>query len=441
MQKFLKATVLVIDGGGRGSALVEKYSQSDHVKKLLAIPGNDLMQSLTKKPVKTFPFLKTTDISKILVIAKKEKADLIDVAQDNAVAAGLVNHLKNAGFKVLGPTKEAGQIEWDKAWAREFMKRHNLPIPKYKICKKVKEGLEFIKNNKEGKWYIKASGLAAGKGALFARNKKAALGGIENMKLFGTAGKTYLIEECLQGEEFSSYALVSNESFVVIGHAQDHKTVFDGDLGPNTGGMGCTSTPLIITSEIEKQINSIFLKTVKGLVKERRPYIGVLYLGGIIDKNRKVKIIEFNARWGDPEAQVIVPKIKNDLFEVAQKTINAKLSNLKIETDDLYRVVVTCASRGYPGDYSQATGKQIFGLENLLSSKEITIFGAGTKVQNNNYITHGGRLFYVMTEGKNVLEARKKVYDAMSSLYIENNLGHFRTDIGYRDVARFFKTI
>lgn len=439
MQKSVKSTVIVIDGGGRGSALVEKYAQSNHVKKVLAIPGNDLMQNLTKKPVETFPYLKTTDISKIIAIARKVKADLIDVAQDDAVAVGLVDHLIEAGFKVIGPTKEAGQIEWDKAWAREFMKRYKLPIPKFKICGSEKEGFEFIKINKEGKWYVKASGLAAGKGALFAENNNDATKKIEEMKSFGRAGKIFLIEECLQGEEFSSYALVSRANFVVIGHAQDHKTIFDRDFGPNTGGMGCTSTPLVITQKVEKQINAIFRKTVEGLVKERRPYNGVLYLGGIIDQKGKVKIIEFNARWGDPEAQVIVPKIKNDFFELAQSTIEGNISDLKVETDILYRVVVTCALRGYPVDYSNVVGSEVYGIEEIQKFDDIKVYGAAVKVKRGRNFAAGGRLFYVMGQGKNVAEARQITYNALSLAYVGGNNLHYRTDIGYRDIERFYQ--
>ena len=209
----MAATVLVVDAGGRAAALVYKYSQSKHVQKLLVVPGNDLIRIHTKKPVKIFPHLKTTDTVEIVEIAKKAKVDLVDVAQDDAVACGLSDSLTRAGIKVFGPTKSAGQIEWDKAWARKFMKKFNLPAPFFKICRSESEGIKFIKNQKDGKWFIKASGLAAGKGAIFAKNKKEAKAVVGKMKNFGVSGKTYLIEECIDGEEFSAFTLVSDKNF------------------------------------------------------------------------------------------------------------------------------------------------------------------------------------------------------------------------------------
>lgn len=430
-----KKTVVVIDGGGRGSALVAKYLKSKKVGKVLAIPGNYLMLDLTNlKLVKIFPKIKTTDVSDIVRICNKEKADLVDVAQDDAVAAGLVDELTKNKINTFGPTKLAGQIEWDKVWARDFMQKMKLPIPEYKICKSEKAGREFIKKQKDSKWFIKASGLAAGKGAVFASNNIEAIDAIKSMKNFGTAGRTYLIEECLEGEEFSAFALVYRKKSEFIGYAQDHKRVFDGDKGPNTGGMGCSSPPMVITNKIEAQIRTIFDKTVKGLASVSRPYQGILYLGGMIDSNGKVYVIEFNARWGDPEAQVIVPSIKNDLYELADSTIKGKLP--KIKTDNLYRIAVTAASKGYPADYSKVSGKQITGIEKLLKNKDIDFFSAAVKKVGKKYNSNGGRLFYVVSKGKNVAQARKIAYNALSHVSIEGDLLHYRTDIGWRDLER-----
>src|SRR3990170_4201290 len=258
----MAATVLVVDAGGRAATLAQKYTQSKHVKKLLVVPGNDLIPISSKKPAKIFPHLKTTDTSEIVEIAKQEKVDLADVAQDDAVACGLSDSLTKAGIKVFGPSKSAGQIEWDKAWARKFMKQFNLPAPSFKICGSESEGIKFIESQKDGKWFVKASGLAAGKGAIFAKNKKDAKTAVGKMKNFGASGKTYLIEECIDGEEFSAFSLISNKKFRIIGFAQDHKQVFDGDRGPNTGGMGCSSPPQVVTKKIETQVKSIIKKTV-----------------------------------------------------------------------------------------------------------------------------------------------------------------------------------
>src|SRR3972149_12311161 len=356
----MAATVLVIDGGGRAAALAQKYSQSKHVKKLLVVPGNDLIKKSTKKPTKIFPHLKTTDIAEIVEIAKQEKVDFADVVQDDAVACGLSDSLEKVGIKVFGPTKSAGQIEWDKAWARKFMQKFNLPSPSFKICHSESEGIKFFENQKEGKWFVKASGLAAGKGAILAKGKKEAISATKQMKNFGKSGRIYLIEECIDGEEFSAFALVSNTKFQIIGFAQDHKRVFDKDHGPNTGGMGCSSPPLVVNSKVETQVKSIIKKTVQGLSKLKRPYVGILYLGGMVDKTGKVWVIEFNARWGDPEAQVILPSVKNDYFKLVSSVINGSIPPIK--KDNKYRVIVAAASKGCPAAYSNVVGKQVTGF-------------------------------------------------------------------------------
>lgn len=430
-------TVLVVDGGGRGSVLVWKYLESPHVSTVLATPGNDLMKEMGKKSVMTFPDVKTTDVPKIIEICKKYKVDLVDVNQDDAIAVGLVDHLEKKGFLVFGPTQAASQIEWDKAWARNFMKKFKIPHPSFKVCYSQKEGIGFVKSQPDGEWFIKASGLAAGKGALYAKDRKQATEQIREMKRFGKSGKIFLIEECLHGEEFSSFALVNGKKFVIIGHAQDHKTVYDGDQGPNTGGMGCSSTPMVITPKIEKQIKLIIKKTVEGLHKVNRPYAGILYLGGMIDKKGKVYVIEFNARLGDPEAEVIIPPITNDMYQLVASTLKGKLP--KIRKDKFYRVVVTVAAQGYPVDYSQALGKQIFGLENLLKDKTVKVFGAAAKKVGQKFVIGGTRNLHVMSWGKDVVQARQKVYNALSKISAEGNNLHYRTDIGYRDLQRLTK--
>ncbi|MDP3732982.1 MAG: phosphoribosylamine--glycine ligase, partial [Candidatus Daviesbacteria bacterium] len=357
-------TVLITDGGGRGAALVDKYGQSEQVEKILAVPGNDLMQINTKKKVVTFPHLKTTSIKEILEICKKEKVDLVDVAQDNAVAVGLTDELMKNGIKVFGPTKEAGQIEWDKAWAREFMKKYQLPSPEYHVFHSEKDGINFVKKYSKA-WFVKAAGLAEGKGVIPAENTQEAISAIGQMQKFGSSGKTYLLEEWLVGEEFSAFVLCDGNDFKIVGYAQDHKRVFDGDKGPNTGGMGCVSNPLIVNTSIKYQVSSIMEKAIRGLRKEGRVYRGVLYLGGMV-VNNKVYVIEFNARWGDPEAQVIIPAIKNDFLEISDAVNFGKLKSLKIDVDKKVRVVVAATSKGYPVDYSAAKDKKVFGVEKAI---------------------------------------------------------------------------
>lgn len=426
-------TILITDGGGRGAALVDKYGQSQQVGKIIVVPGNDLMQINTNKPVITYPDLKTTSIPEILEICQKEKVDLADIAQDNAVEAGLVDKLNKLHIPAVGPTRKAGQIEWDKAWSRKFMKKYDIPSPKFYTFTSEKEGIEFVKKNPNSKWFVKASGLAEGKGAIPASTVTEAISAIKEMRKFGDLGKTYLLEEWLIGEEFSAFALCDGKTYKVVGFAQDHKRVNDGDKGPNTGGMGCVSNPLII-SNIKLQISNIFEKTIKGLKKEGRPYKGVLYLGGIVVEN-KVLVIEFNARWGDPEAEVILPSIRNDLYDLGSAIASGNIKKININADKKVRTAVAACAKGYPVDYSKVKGKKILGIKDALSLG-VKIYGAGIKRVGQEFVVNGGRVLYVVGEGKDVVEARDKAYKALKKINIEGNNLHYRTDIGWRDMER-----
>lgn len=440
--------VLVVDGGGRGAALVDKYGQSDHVGKILAVPGNDLMKIHASKSVQIYPQLKTTSIKEILKICKKEKVDLVDVAQDNAIEAGLVDLLIKNNIPTVGPTKSAGQIEWDKAWAREFGERQNIPQPKFKIYRSEKEGIDYLRNQPDKAWFVKASYLAEGKGALPAKNNAEAIERVKEIKRFKDAGRVFLIEEWLKGddgfaEEFSTFIFSDGRNYKIVGSAQDHKRANNFDEGENTGGMGCSTPPLILNSELMKEIKTRILdKVILGLNAEKRPYKGVLYLGGMAVKGKgklTPYVIEFNARWGDPEAQVILPGLLNDLFEVSMAIVKGNIKNLQLQTDGKARVVVAGASKGYPGDYSMVKGKQIYGLSEAKKVEGVKIYGAGIKEEGGKYHANGGRLFYIVGEGENVIEARRKAYEAMSLVSIEGNNLHFRTDIGWRDVERIKK--
>lgn len=445
--KERKANVLVVDPGGRGSVLADKYSQSPHVNRVLAVPGNDLMRLGSEKPVKTFPGLKTTSVADILKICEEEEVVLVDVAQDNAIEVGLVDRLEEHGIYVVGPTRKAGQIEWDKAWAREFGERHDILQPFFKICFSEEEGIRFIESQPDQKWFVKAAYLAEGKGVLPAENNKEAVRRIFQLReKFKDVARVYLIEKWLEGEdgwaeEFSSYVAAVRNEYQYIGSAQDHKRAENFDRGENTGGMGCSTPPLLLTEKLLQDIEKqIIQKALCGLEQEGRPYKGILYLGGmaIREKGRLAPYtIEFNARWGDPEAQVIVPGIVNDLFEVSMAIAKGDIANLEIATDGKARVVIAGASRGYPGNYVK--GKQIFGLEEAVGMDGVRLYGAGVRVKDGKYFAAGGRLFYIVGEGENVIDARQKAYAAMSVISVEGNNLHFRTDIGWRDVERLRK--
>ncbi len=360
--------------------------------------------------------------------------DLVDVAQDNAIAVGVSNALEKIGVNVFGASQEAGRIEWDKAWARNFMTKYKIPTPKYFIFTSPKNGIEFVKKKPGKSWFIKAAGLAEVKGVLCGKDDKETVAAIKKMSQFGSSGKTFVLEEWLLGEEFSGFAFCDGNSFKVVGYAQDHKRVFDGDQGPNTGGMGCVSNPLIVESKIKGQVEEIFAKVTIGMKEEGHPYKGVLYLGGMVVKG-KVKVIEFNSRWGDPEAEVILSSIGNDFVELIEKIIFQELESVNLDTDKVVRVAIAVCAKGYPIDYSSVKGKKISGVDKALKTGA-KIYGAGIKQEGSNFVVNGGRVLYVIGEGRNVLDARERAYQAMKLISIEGDNLHYRKDIGWRDVER-----
>jgi phosphoribosylamine--glycine ligase len=278
--------------------------------------------------------------------------------------------------------------------------------------------------------------LALGKGAIRAENKKEAIAAIESMENFGKAGETFLIEQCMVGEEFSLFAICDGKSYQIVGCAQDHKTVYNYDIGPNTGGMGCVANPMVVTSQVLKEVDKTILKPfMQGMKKEGRPYSGILYLGAMVTKNG-IEIVEFNSRWGDPEAEVLIPSIKTDYLTIVEAVLNQKLDSVKIQRDNLSRISVAGCSLGYPVDYSNVKGKVISGLEKVVTLPGVKVFGAGIAKKGSKFVAHGGRVFHIVGEGKTLLDARNKAYGAISMVNIEGDNLHYRTDIGWRDLER-----
>jgi len=430
--------VVIIGSGGREHALADIYARSKKVNKVFVIPGNGLTEINSKK-IKIVSNISVLNIEEIIKFCKKEKINHVDVAADDQLANGYVDRFKKEKIYAFGPTKDMAEIEWSKKWARDFMQKYKLPIPKFKIFNNQKDSIKYVNSIPEQTLYVKASGLAAGKGAIRADTRNEAIAAIQSMKDFGNAGATFLIEECMIGEEFSLFAICDGKNYVITKIAQDHKTVFNADKGPNTGGMGCVAGAAVLNSKQIKVIENKILKPfMKGMQNEKRPYTGILYLGGMVTK-KGIGIVEFNARWGDPEAQVILPSIKTDYMTIMDFVKKQKLNKLKIKFDKKNRVSISGCSRGYPNDYSNIKGKQIFGFGNLKKEKNILLFGAGIKKETKKFTANGGRILHIVGEGKNILEARKNAYKAISLLYVENNGLHYRTDIGWRDVARFFK--
>lgn len=427
--------VLILGSGGREHVLANIYSQSKKIKKVFVVPGNDLM-SFNNDKVLTYSDVTMTDFEKILEICQKERVDFVDVAQDDVLAAGFVDKFQKEGFQTFGPTQKAAQIEWSKEWARNFMQKYNLPSPEFKSFHNQTRAIDHINSKPEKLLYIKASGLAAGKGSIRAENKKQAIEAVSQMGQFGKAGETFLIEGAMVGEEFSLFAICDGDHYLITKTAQDHKTVYEKDQGPNTGGMGCVAPTSVITPSIIRTIEKQILKPfIKGMEKEERPYLGIIYLGGMIT-NQGVKIIEFNARWGDPEAEVILPSLKTDYFKIVEAVWNQKLNQLKIDFDQKTRISVTGCSHGYPGDYSKVKGKEIFGLTEAMKLPGITVFGAGIKRKGKRFFANGGRIFHLVAEGKNIIETRRRAYEAMSLIYIEGNNLHYRTDIGWGELKK-----
>lgn len=435
----MRQTVAIIGGGGRESVLLEKYSQSGKVAKLIAIPGNDLMQFLTEKPVLTFPKTKTTDVKKILKICYENKVDLVDVVQDDAIAAGVTDILRSNGFSVVGPSKGAGKIEWSKSFSRELLKDIGILQPEFYIFDHQKDGIEFVRSQPNQPWFVKADGLASGKGAMGTRNNSEAIEKIKELYKFGKAGQKFLIEKFLKNEgelaeEFSAFAISDGKDFKILGYAQDHKRANDGDLGENTGGMGASFPPKVIDENIEKQVAEIFKKTFSALEAKGYPYIGVLFLGGIL-VGKKVFVIEFNARWGDPEAQVIVPSIKNDFFDLSTAVVSRNLGGAKLKIIKDVRVCVAICPKGYPNLKNQ-NGKEVKGLMKYMNDKEVKIYPAGVRLIEGKIVLTSGRSFHIVASGSNINIARRNAYAFINNILDEGNKLHFRTDIGWRDINR-----
>lgn len=428
--------ILILGSGGREHALAEIYSKNPRVKKVFVAPGNGLMD-YQNPIIATVPKVNAIDLNAVLHLIKKQKIDLVDIAQDDPLAAGFVDKLEKEGIAAFGPKKAAAEIEWSKNWARKFMTRYKLPIPRFQTFSDPKKAIAYIKRTSEQLLYIKASGLALGKGAIRAENKKEAIEAVNAMGKFGKAGETFLVEEGLMGEEFSLFAICYGKHFVVAGNACDHKTVYNADQGPNTGGMGCVSPTGAINNSIVQAIKLKILRPfIEGMQQEKRPYSGILYLGGMLTKDG-IKIIEFNARWGDPEAQVILPGLKTPYLDLIEATLSKKLSKLSLRFDDKTRISVAGVALGYPQDYSRVKGKEVFGLLDTMKLPNIRIYGAGILRQGKRFFVNGGRVFHLVAEGKDIKDARRRAYEAMSMVYIEGNNLHYRTDIGWREIERY----
>ncbi len=417
--------VLVVGGGGREHAIIWKISQSPKVDKIYAAPGNGGISELAE-----CVNIKATDIDSMVKFAKDNKIDLVMVAPDDPLVLGMVDALEAEGIRAFGPRANAAIIEGSKVFSKELMKKYNIPTAKYEVFDDSKAALEYVKKGTFPA-VIKAEGLALGKGVIIAKDfeeaKKGILDIMEN-KVFGDSGNRVVIEEFLTGPEVSVLAFCDGKTVVPMVSAQDHKRAYDNDEGLNTGGMGTFSPSRLYDSVKAKEcMENIFVPTVKAMAAEGRPFKGVLYFGLMMTQNG-VKVIEYNARFGDPETQVVLPRLKTDLVEIMEAVIDERLDSLKIEWEDNAAVCVVMASGGYPVKYE--TGFEITGLCELKNCDDIIVFHAGTKTDNGKFVTSGGRVLGVTAVAKDLDAARKRAYEGVDMVHFENC--HFRKDIGIK---------
>jgi len=414
--------ILVIGSGGREHALVWKLKQSPRVSEIFCAPGNAGIGAIARN----VPIAVTAQ-QELVEFAKKENIGLTVVGPDDALAAGIVDLFQAHGLRIFGPTKAAAEFEWSKIFAKEFMHRHGIPTAASGHFTKSEEAHLFAQKMKYP-IVIKADGLALGKGVVIAENPDVAAKTIYRMLeqgQFGNAGKRIVIEEYLTGQECSIHALVDGNSTILFPSAQDHKQIFDGDRGPNTGGMGTFSPTSLLTADVEKRVqDEILTPFVKGLKSEKLDFRGLLF-PGLMLPNGEPKVLEFNCRFGDPETQVLLTRLKSDLLDLLEATIDGTLSQCKIEWDSRAAVCVVMASEGYPGDY--AKGKEIRGLEAFVGCEDVVVFHAGTRLENGKLVTAGGRVLGVTALGADLLSAQARAYEAVAQIHFEGC--QYRRDI------------
>ena len=414
--------ILVVGSGAREHTLVWKLSQSPRVKGIYAAPGNAGTAQIAHNLD-----VSATDIESLAKIAEDKGIELVVVGPEVPLADGIVDHFQELGMPIFGPTKRAAEIESSKAFAKELMQKHGIPCARSVTFSQYSQAREYIEQQTPPLW-VKADGLAAGKGAIFADSIPEALKILHNImeaKKLGAAGDQVVIEECLHGREMSSFVFTDGETVVPMASACDYKRINDGDQGPNTGGMGSFSPPNFLDATLAVAVQETIMEpAIRAMVEEERPYRGVLY-GGLMITEDGPKVIEFNSRFGDPEAQVIMPLLKTDLVDIIMAVIGGKLDRIRVECSDNACVGVVVASGGYPGSYQ--TGFPISGLDEL--DKDIVVFHAGTKIdaETGRVVTSGGRALTVVATGRTLAEAREKVYANVHRIHFEGC--HYRKDI------------
>ena len=421
--------ILLVGSGGREHALAWKLSQSVHTDKLYAVPGNPGIAQFAE----CVSGISVEDNDAIVAFAKEKNIGLVVVGPEVPLVNGVVDALTAAGIKAFGPTKDAAELEGSKVYAKVVMRRYGIPTARSEVFGDPARAHVYVRQMRQP-FAIKADGLAAGKGVILTKTADEAVEAIDLLmkeKAFGDAGNRVVIEEFMEGEEASMLAFTDGETIVAMRASQDHKRVNDGDEGLNTGGMGAYAPAPVITPELAERVMEEILKpTIEGMKKEGRPFKGCLYAGLMITA-KGPKVVEFNARFGDPETQVVLPLLKSDLVEVMLACVDGKLAETKVEWSDEAAVSVVMASGGYPGDYEK--GKKITGIADAEATGAL-VFHAGTAEKDGSLVTSGGRVLNVVGVAKDIQEAVKKAYAGVEKISFDG--AHYRKDIAHRALAR-----
>lgn len=415
--------ILIVGSGGREHAIAASVAKSKKAEKIYCAPGNGGIAALAEcVPIGAMEF------DKLVSFAKEKSIDLVIVGMDDPLVGGLVDEMEAAGIPTFGPRKNAAILEGSKAFSKDLMKKYHIPTAAYENFDDPKEAIEYLK---KGSFpvVLKADGLALGKGVLICNTLEEALEGVKSImmdKQFGSAGNKMVVEEFMTGREVSVLTFVDGKTIKPMTSAQDHKRAQDGDKGLNTGGMGTFSPSPFYTKEVDEFCKKhIYQATVDAMAKEGREFKGIIFFGLMLTPNGP-KVLEYNARFGDPEAQVVLPRMKNDIIEVMEACIEGRLEEVDLQFEENAAVCVVLASQGYPLAYEK--GKVIHGLENFEGKEGYYCFHAGTKLEEGKLLTNGGRVLGVTAKGKDLKEARRNAYEATGWVDFENK--YMRNDIG-----------
>ncbi len=419
--------VLVIGSGGREHSIVRTISRSPLLTKCYCAPGN----GGTSREAENVD-ISAEETRSLLGFAKESGVDLTIVGPEAPLCAGVVDAFKNEGLQIFGPRSRAADLEGSKAFAKELMRKHKIPTANFRTFNSADEALAYVESLRSFPVVIKADGLAAGKGVVVVESREQAESAIRRIMLdrvFGEAGDRLVIEEFLEGDEASVFAVVDGKTITILESAQDHKQVFDGGRGPNTGGMGAYSPASLINGKVYSQVeDQIIVPTVHAMESEGRPFRGILYYGLMVTRTGP-RVLEYNVRGGDPEMQVLMARMKTDFLEIAFATAENRLDEVgQVEWDPRPAVCVVMSSGGYPGSYEK--GYPIGGLDEAEAMEDVSVIHAGTAWKDDELVTAGGRVLNVIALGDTMADARNRAYQAVEKIHFENS--HFRKDIGAR---------